>query len=309
MSLKFVSYIDLPEHIKPGGFDHAAVHTQRDYLYVAHTANNAVDIIDCREDRYLYSIPDLPGVAGALVSETDDLVFTSNRDENTVGIFIPGTKDNVEKIDVGIRPNGLAYDTKRGQLLVAHVGMADVTGSTTVSVIKVSEKRILSTLPVAGRTRWTIFDAGSNNFYVNIASPAEIVVIHADQPDTITCTFPIPVTGPHGLDIDSETQRLFCACDGGQLVVLDAHSGTILHQEPISGVPDVIFFNSERQHLYIAVGNPGVIDVFDTQQMCLLETIDTEPGAHTLAFDPVHNKVYAFLPESHRAAVYVDEAS
>lgn len=307
MSLKFVSYIDLPEHIKPGGFDHAAVHRQHSRLYVAHTANDAVDVIDCREDRYLYSIPDLPGVAGALVSEEDDLVFTSNRDENTVGIFKLDSEDHVDKIDVGIRPNGLAYDTRRGQLLVAHVGMPDVTGSTTVSVIKVSEKRILATLPVAGRTRWTIFDASSNSFYVNITDPPEIVVIHADQPDRIAKIFSVLVAGPHGLDIDSETQRLFCACDGGELVVLDAGSGTILHQESISGVPDVIFYNAERQHLYIAVGNPGVIDVFDTHQMRLLETVNTEAGTHTLGFDPVQNKVYAFLPHTHRVAVYADE--
>jgi YVTN family beta-propeller protein len=306
--LKHVSHIDLPEHIKPSGFDHATVHTQRNRLYVAHTANDAVDVIDCREDRYLYSIPDLAGVAGALVAEADDLVFTSNREENAVGIIKPDTEANIEKIDVGIRPNGLAYDANSGQLLVAHAGTPHVSDSTTVSIIKVAEKRIVATLPVPGHTRWAIFDASSNNFYVNIADPPEIVVIHADQPDRIARTFSIPVAGPHGLDIDSETQRLFCACDGGELVVLDAGSGMILHQEPISGIPDVIFFNAKRQHLYIAVGNPGVIDVFDTHQIRLLERVNTEAGAHTLGFDPVQNKVYAFLPQTHQAAVYVDEA-
>jgi hypothetical protein len=33
---------------------------------------------------------------------------------------------------------------------------------------------------------------------------------------------------------------------------------------------------------------------------------DTEQGAHTIAFDAARNKVYAFLPQTHRAAVYVD---
>jgi hypothetical protein len=70
-----------------GGFDHAAVHGRRGLLYVAHTANDAVDVIDCAANRYLRSIPGLGAVAGALVSEADDLVFTSNRGENTVGIF------------------------------------------------------------------------------------------------------------------------------------------------------------------------------------------------------------------------------
>jgi len=50
-----------------------------------------------------------------------------------------------------------------------------------------------------------------------------------------------------------------------------------------------------------------VIDVFDTQTMRRIETVATEKGAHTIAFDAARNKVYAFLPQTHRGSVYVDE--
>ena len=122
MTLERVGYIDLPAHVKKGGFDHAAISSRLNRLYVAHTANDALDVIDCAEDRYLHSIPDLAGVAGALVSEEDDLVFTSNRAENTVGIFKPNDENTITKIPVGIRPNGLSYDPQSGLLLAAHVG-------------------------------------------------------------------------------------------------------------------------------------------------------------------------------------------
>jgi cytochrome b561 len=39
-----------------------------------------------------------------------------------------------------------------------------------------------------------------------------------------------------------------------------------------------------------------------------LEVVPTEAGAHTLALDRKRNKIYAFLPHSHRAAVFVDTA-
>jgi DNA-binding beta-propeller fold protein YncE len=87
MPLKLSGYVELPAHVKAGGFDHAAVHAGLNRLYVAHTANDAVDVIDCLEDRYLHSIPNLTGAAGALVSTESGLVFASNRGENTVGIF------------------------------------------------------------------------------------------------------------------------------------------------------------------------------------------------------------------------------
>jgi hypothetical protein len=36
--------------------------------------------------------------------------------------------------------------------------------------------------------------------------------------------------------------------------------------------------------------------------------VPTEAGAHTLALDRNRNKIYVFLPRSHRAAVFVDTA-
>ena len=89
-----------------------------------------------------------------------------------------------------------------------------------------------------------------------------------------------------------------------QLVVLDARSGKVEGQCALSGVPDVIFFNPARRQLYVAVGDPGVIDVLDTATMKRLGSVPTEKGAHTLAFAPADDRVYAFLPQTHRAAVY-----
>ena len=38
------------------------------------------------------------------------------------------------------------------------------------------------------------------------------------------------------------------------------------------------------------------------------ESIATEAGAHTFSFDAARNIVCAFLPATHRAAVYQDQA-
>jgi hypothetical protein len=161
-------------------------------------------------------------------------------------------------------------------------------------------------VPVPGRTRWVVFDGETGWFYVNIADPPQIVVVEAADPSFVAHTFTVPAVGPHGLDLDGATQRLFCACDGQTLVVLDSRSGAVLTQAELAGVPDVIFFNRERRHLYVAIGEPGLIEVFETDHMRRLETIRTEAGAHTLGFDPSRSTVYALLPNTHRALIYAD---
>jgi DNA-binding beta-propeller fold protein YncE len=309
MALEPVGYVDLPPHTGPGGFDHAAVHGARGLLYVAHTANDAVDVIDCASHTYLRSIPRLPRVAGALVSEAHDLVFTSNRGENTVGIFSPAREAVVTSVKVGIGPNGLAYAADRRLLLAANVGDPSRRTSFTVSVVDVSTGSLVAAIPVPGRTRWAVFEAEGGRFYVNVADPPQIVVIDAADPTRVAETFAMPAAGPHGLDLDPTTGRLFCACDSKSLLVVDSRSGVVKSSHAISGEPDVVFLNATLRHLYVAVGDPGVIDVFDTETMRLLERVSTERGAHTIGFDAVRNTVYAFLPATHRAAVYRDHAA
>jgi hypothetical protein len=205
-----------------------------------------------------------------------------------------------------VHPNGLAHDPGRNLLLVAHAGDPAIPGSFTVSFINVGKKAHIADFPVPGRTRWTVFDPNTSLFYVNISDPAAIVVIAAAQPDKVANLMPVPVAGPHGLDIDLEHRQLFCACDGKKLVVLST-DGHVLDTLDISGVPDVVFFNAALHHLYVAIGDPGVIDVFDTASLKRIETVATERGAKTLGFDRQRDKVYAFLPLSHRAAVYQDD--
>ena len=308
MTLKHIGDIALPAHVRPGGFDHAAVHRRRRRLYAAHTINDAIDVIDCAADRYLHSILNLTGVAGVLVSDERDLIFTSNRGENTIGIFASGDEANLVKVPVGVKPNGLSFDPQRGLLLAANVGDPAMAGSFTVSIVDVVQRALIASVPVPGRTRWTIFDAASEVFYVNLADPAQIVIVDAKQPTQVARALTSPVAGPHGLDLDMERRRLFCACDAKKLIVLDVASGAVLHEQDLSGAPDVIFFNATRRKLYVAIGDPGVIDVFDTESMRRVEVISTEKGAHTIGFDADRQKIYAFLPQTHRAAVYVDQS-
>ena len=306
MALRLLGHIELPPNQGKGGFDHADIHLPSDRLYVAHTSNDALDVIDIARDRYIESIPELTGVAGALVSEARELVFTSNRGENTVSVFAPGAEREAFKIPVGVRPNGLAFDPARGILIAANVGDASNPNSYSVSVVDIERRERIAEIGVPGRTRWAIYDAEHETFFVNISAPALIIGIDARNPGKISNQYEIPAEGPHGLELDVATGRLLCACDAGVLVAVDVGSGRLQGTVALSGRPDVVFLNSHFGRLYVAIGDPGVVDVIDIRAMCKHEVVSTEAGAHTLAIDRKRNKLYAFLPQTHRAAVFVD---
>lgn len=232
------------------------------------------------------------------------MVFTSNRGENTVGVFNHGEDHDLQKIKVGGRPNGLAFSHSNNMLLAANVPKPNSIDAVTVSIVDTARKTMTADVAVPGRTRWAVFDPNTDRFYVNIADPSEIAILDAKDPDGLLGSYKIPAAGPHGLDLDRRGRRLFCACDEGRLYEIDLVSGKVSEPSKLAGPPDVIFYNSKFDRLYVTIGDPTVIQVFDAKTMGEIQTIHTEPGTHTIAFNEDLGKVYAFMPETHRASVY-----
>ena len=206
------------------------------------------------------------------------------------------------KVPVGVRPNGLAFDPGRRRLLVANVGDPADPATHTVSIVDVERRAMVASVPVPGRTRWTVFDPVADAFYVNIADPAVIVVLSGADPSRVDRTIAVPAAGPHGLDLDADGS-LYCAADAGRLFHLDP-DGNVRAEAPLAGAPDVIFVNRDLRLVHVAIGNPGIIETFDADSLARIDAVDTEPGAHTIGYDPDTHRVYAFLPVTHRAAIF-----
>ena len=303
MSLSHVGFVPIPAGATPG-FDHADVYRPGRRMYVAHTGADRVDVIDCRTQAFLRSLPDLPGVAGVLIDEEHDVLFTSDRAAARVSVFRCSDEQLLGRVAVGPHPNGLAYDRRRRRLYTFNLGEPPGEGCT-ASVVDVDSLSVLGELPLPGRPRWAVWDEELDRVFANIREPAEIVVIDCVRSE-IERTLPVPAAGPHGLWLDRG--RLFCAADGRMLVVLDRDSGEPLASLPLPGVPDVVMHDLELARLYVAIGEPGVVCSFDSDRLEHLETVVTEQGAHTIGWDPDGRCLYAFCPESGGALVFEEGA-
>jgi serine/threonine-protein kinase len=299
VTLVRTGFVRLLQGAQPG-FDHADVYRARRRLFVAHTGADRVDVIDCVRRVHVRTLDDLPGVAGVLVDEEHNLLFTSDRDAARVSVFRCSDEQLVDRVGVGAHPNGLAYDRSRRRLYAFNLG-EPLGKKCTASVIDLESSGVVTELPLPGRPRWALYDEQRDRIYANIRDPAQIVVIDPES-CSIAAQLDVPSEGPHGLSLDSG--RLFCAADGGALVVLDPDTGDVLASLPLPGVPDVVMHDAPEHVLYVAIGDPGVICSFDSSLLRPLGTVETERGAHTTCWDPVGRGLYVFCPESGGAAVY-----
>ena len=98
----------------------------------------------------------------------------------------------------------------------------------------------------------------------------------------------------------------------GLVLIPVAYTGFLLFRTPAPRITAVEPAEVPLgQEMRVKVKGTGLRSLFraniDTDAMKWVETVPTEPGAHTTALDPRRRKLYAFLPRTHRAAVFVDE--
>jgi hypothetical protein len=97
--------------------------------------------------------------------------------------------------------------------------------------------------------------------------------------------------------------RVYCACDAGRLLVLALPAFDVVAAVPLAGSPDVILLDPGLRYLYVAIRDPGLIEVFEMGRAQRLGSSrrSLEP---TIGIDLDRHRVYAFLPATYRAAVF-----
>jgi DNA-binding beta-propeller fold protein YncE len=282
----------------PSEFDHGDVENASGRLFVAHTQAGTVEVLDGSDQKHFATIYGCPEASGVLVAQQDGLVFAAARGAGQVLVIEAASCKLLRTVDVDPRPNGLAWDSMRKRLLVA-----DVEANTARLITPAGATVAVIALP--GRPRWCVYDAVHDRFLVNIREPGCVAIVDAEGSGLLH-TWPMSSAGPHGLDLDAANDQAFVACDSGQVLRVSRADGQITGQVDIAGAPDALWCNGKRAHLYVAIGDPGVIQLIDTGTMEVLQTLVTERGAHTTAFDAQRQTLYVFLPTSCQAGVYVE---
>ncbi len=266
-------------------------------VFVAHTANGIVEVIDGETLQHRSTVPGCPEASGVLCAQSEALVFAASRGTGEILVLDALTGKVLMEMAVGSKPNGLAWDPARKRLLVADVQ------DNQARLIDPSSGRILTTYGLPGRPRWCVHDHVLDSYLVNIRDPAGLLVMGAESLSP-SRFLPVSVAGPHGLSILEGEGRALIACDGKAVVALDVNTGRETGSVQIAGEPDVVWYNRAKKRLYCAIAKPGVIDVIDTSVFSLIEEVVTEEGAHTLAFDAKRQRLYAFLPRTQGVAAY-----
>lgn len=296
--LRQVGVIKIPNG-ENSEFDHAAFDPKTRRVFIAHTARNCIEVIDHDAQQHIATLPDFPGVAGAVADEGE--ILTTNRGGATITWLDAETYKVKAVFPSGRRPNGAAIVKRMGVGVAACIGDGHQTPTLQIINLKDGTQREIN-LP--GRPRWCVTDATAERLFLCIREPSMILV--ARLPDLTDITYwSLPSRGAHGLDIDHSRGRLYAACDEGALVEIDSGSGEVTNLWPIAGPPDVTFFNPATGLVHVAIGDPGLIETIDPRTGSSSRTM-TGAGAHTTAI-VMPDRLYVISPRHGGVLVLADE--
>jgi DNA-binding beta-propeller fold protein YncE len=94
--------------------------------------------------------------------------------------------------------------------------------------------------------------------------------------------------------IDRVGHRLFSVCDGKKMAVVDYDIGKVIATPAIGEEPDAAGYDPKTKLAFSSNGE-GTLSIIDADSISykVLQTVSTQPGARTMAWDSTTGKIYA----------------
>lgn len=269
-----------------GNFDFLHVDEFRNRLLAAHTGNGSLDVFDLDAGKLIKSIP--TGKAqGVAVDHNGGRYYVSVSAEQKVVVIDINSLEKVSEIKLPGDADDIFFNPKNRCVYV------DFDHGTNIWVIDANSEKIIASVPIAETPEVMAYDPINNRLFQNVVADNSVYVVDPVA-NTVVSKWPLaPASGPHGLEIDSNTQRLFAAGNNGKLVVLDAKDGTRIASVDIAKGTDQIAFDPANLRLYCASAG-GVISVLEETPVgaTLLGNVKTVGTGKTLAVDPRTHAVW-----------------
>jgi len=279
------------DHWKIGGggrWDYMHADARAHRLYIAH--GDTVDVIDTETGKSVGEITGLHGTHGIALDNEGKYGYISDGGGDAVVVFDRATLEKVATIPAGTNPDGIVFEPAT-QTVWAFNGR-----SQNVTVIDAATRTVAATIALPGRPEFPAAD-GKGDVFDNIESKSEIARFDA-RTMKLTAEWPIGCDSPSGLAIDVRGHRLFSVCRNQKMSVIDYETGKVLANPSIGSGPDAARY-SEKHKLAFASCGEGVLSVVDAGApgYPTIETLPTERGARTMAYDQATDRIYLVTAE------------
>src|ERR1700689_754838 len=273
-----------------GGWDYLEVDPATHRLFITRATH--VIVVEPEQGKIIGDIPDTQGVHGIAFADEFNKGFTTNGRTSDSTIFDLTSLKVIGNTKTDKDTDAVIYDPFSKRVFTFN-GDAN-----TASAIDAASGTLVGTFPLGGGPEFGASD-GKGKMFVNLEDKSALVKFDAKTLQ-IENTWPLaPCESPSGLAIDAAHEILVVGCHNKLMTFVDGNSGKVIGTVPIGQGVDANRFDPVTGYAFASCGD-GTITVAHEDsptKFSLVEMIQTQRGARTMALDYANHTVYTVTAE------------
>src|SRR6202045_4841899 len=259
--LKLAQTLTLPSDVK-GNFDHFGVDLKGNRLFATPEGYHAVLVFELKSGKPIHTITGIGKPHAVLYREDLDRNYVTGGGAGGLKIFDGKTYALLSSVKLLEDADSIGYDPKTKYLYIDNGGGDVHQTYSMLSVVDTTAGKKLADLKIDGDTLEAMaLEKGSSRIYVNNKAKSQVDVIDREKRELIASW---PVTKGKvnvAMALDEANHRLFIACRGGQIIVMDTQTGKEIAVLPITKGVDDLAYDPGSRRIYAACD--GDTDVYE----------------------------------------------
>ncbi len=276
-----------------GKFDHMAVDSKNNRLYLAAKGNNSVEVVDLEKNKIVHSIKNISAPQGILFIPEENIIVVSSGGDGTLKGF--DATDFKEKfiLHLGGEADNIRFSSIRHRIYVAY-------GDGAIAVIDSHSFKKVSEITFTAHPEAFSLDSSNEKMWVNLPDMGLIKLINLDTEKEIASweTAAQPDNFPMSL-VDRCHKLIVASRLNPEISILNCLTGEQLQSFKCDSDPDAMFYDERHDRVFISCGG-GSIYILNNIMEEKVKTpviVYTRKGARTCKWISETNSLFVALPE------------
>ena len=273
-----------------GGWDYLEVDPATHRLFISRGTHYIV--VDPDQGKIIGDIPGSQRAHGIAFANEFNKGFTTDGHNGDSTIFDLTSLKVLDKVKTDKDSDAVIYDPFSKRVFTFN-GDAN-----TASAIDAASGKVVSTFPLGGGPEFGASD-GKGKIFVNLEDKSSLVKFDA-KTLKIENTWPLaPCESPSGLAIDAAHEILVVGCHNKLMAFIDGNSGKVLGTVPIGQGVDANRFDPVTGYAFASCGDGTLTIAHEDSptKLSLVEMMQTQRGARTMALDYANHTIYLVTAE------------
>ncbi len=295
--LKLIQTIKLPAAVK-GHFDHFEVDLKGNRLFATPEDYKAVLVFNLKTGKPVHTIRGIGKAHAVLYREDVNRIYVTDG-AGDLKIFDGTTYAALPSVKLLEDADSIGFDTRTKYLYVDNGGGDVHEKFSMITVIDTTAGKKVADIKVDGDTLEAMaLEKSSPKIYVNNKDKNQVDVVDREKREVIA-SWPVTKGKPIvAMAFDEDNHRLFVACRGGTVVVMDTQTGKELTALPITkGVDDMVYDAASKRIYTAADGSVDVYEQTDPDNYKLLAKVPTGPLGRTGRLVPEIGRYFVAVPQ------------